>query len=179
MTKRNNAMIPLLTLAGLLLMVPATVSAKDRQFSAIVQRLQSHYQRRPMRFMGLLSFVANRAHPEGLKNLRLAIFEGLDSSRHPADPDLDAFMQEVAGPEFRPFVRVRSRRDGEQTFVYGRELGRDLEVLVVTLESDEACVVKMRVDPERMSEWVDDPPAMSRKAAARHVAARSSNPLQP
>jgi len=76
-------------------------------------------------------------------------------------------------------VRVRSRRDGEQTFVYGRELGRDLEVLVVTLESDEACVVKMRVDPERMSEWVDDPPAMSRKAAARHVAARSSNPLQP
>ncbi len=166
MPRKNSAAIRILTLAGLLLMSPLASRAGDRQFSAIVQRIQSHYQKRPMRFMGLLAFVANRARPEGVRNIQLAIFEDLDSSRHPADPDFDAFVQEIVGPEFRPFVRVRSRRDGEQTFVYAKELERDLELLVVTLEQDEACVVKMKVDPEGIRQWVDDPPAMSRKTPA-------------
>jgi hypothetical protein len=171
MTRRNNTIIPILVLAGLSLMIPAA-RAGDRQFDAVVQRIQSHYQKRPIRFMGLLGFVAKRAHPEGIRNIRLAIFEDLDSSRHPAGPELDAFMQNIAGPEFRPFVGVHSRRDGEQTFVYGRELGQDFELLIVTLESNEACVVQMRVDPEEMSKWIDDPPTMSRKAAAGHGATR-------
>lgn len=170
--RRNNATIPVLALAGLLSMSPTTARAGDRHFDAIVQRIQSHYQKRPMRFMGLASFVANRARPEGVRNIQLAIFEDLDSSRHPADPDFDTFMQEIVAPDFHPFVRVRSRRDGEQTFVYARELGQDFELLVVTLERDEACVVQMRVNPEQMSKWVDDPPAMSRNAPASHGGAR-------
>jgi len=161
----------ILALSGLLL-APAAGRAGDREFHAIVERIQAHYQKRPMRFMGLASFVANRVRPEGVRNIKLAVFEHLDSSRHPADPDFDAFMQEIVGPEFHPFVRVRSRRDGEQTFVYARGLGRDLELLVVTLEQDEACVVKMNVDSEGMRQWVDDPPAMSRKTPARHGGGR-------
>jgi len=174
MTRRNNATIPILALAGLLFMIPVTSRAGDRQFRAIVQRIQTHYQKRPMRFMGLLSFVANRARPEGIRNIKLAVFEDLDSSRHPADSDLDALMQKIVGPEFQPFVRVRSRRDGEQTFVYAKELGRDFELLVVSLERDEACVVKMKVDPEAMEKWIDDPPGMSKKSAGGpgHGAAR-------
>ncbi len=172
MTRRNRISPTLLGLAGLLLLSPVASRAGDRQFSAIVQRIQSHYQKRPMHFMGLLCFVANRVRPAGVKNIKLAVFEGLDSSLHPTDSDLDSFMQDVAGPEFHPFVRVRSRRDGEQTFVYAKESGQDLELLVVTLEHDEACIVKMRVNPEEMSKWVDDPPAMSRKTPASHGGAR-------
>jgi len=172
MTRRNRISPTLWGLAGLLLLSPVASRAGDRQFDAIVQRIQSHYQKRPMRFMGLASFVANRARPEGIRNIKLATFEDLDSSRHPADPDFDAFMQEIVGPEFHPFVKVRSRRDGEQTFVYAKELGQAFNLLVVTLESDEACVVQMRVNPEEMSKWVDDPPAMSRNAPASHSGAR-------
>ena len=168
----NNRMIRILFSCALALAAQPVAVAGDAQFEAIVHRIQSHYQNRPMRLMGLVSFVANRVRPEGVRNIKLAIFEGLDSSLQPADPDLDAFMQEVSGPEFQPFVRVRSRRDGEQTFVYGRELGRDIELLVVALEQDEACVVKMKVNPEEMREWVDDPPAKGRKTPANHGAAR-------
>jgi hypothetical protein len=174
MPRKNSAATAILALAGLLVMIPVTWRAGDRQFSAVVQRIQSHYQKRPMRFMGVLCFVANRVRPAGVKNIKLAIFEDLDASRHPAGADLDAFMQGVAGPEFQPFVRVRSRRDGEQTFVYGRELGQDFELLVVSLERDEACVVKMKVDPEEMEKWIDDPPGMSKNSAggSGHGAAR-------
>lgn len=168
MPRKNRAATGILALAGFLLMSPLASRAGDRQFDAIVQRIQSHYQKRPMRFMGLASFVANRVRPAGIKNIKLAVFENLEASDHPPDADLDAFMQNVAGPEFRPFVRVHSRRDGEQTFVYAKELSQDFELLVVSLERDEACVVKMRVEPEEMSKWIENPPAMSRKTPARH-----------
>ncbi len=171
MTRKNRVGLHVLALSGLLL-APAAGRAGDREFHAIVERIQAHYHKRPMRFMGLLSFIANRVQPEGIRNIRLAIFEGLDSSRHPAAPDLDTFMQGIAGAEFRPFVRVRSRRDGEQTFVYAKGSGRDLELLVVTLDQDEACVVKMKVDPEGIRQWVDNPPGMSRKTPASHGGAR-------
>lgn len=174
MSRKNSAATAILALAGLVLILPAASPAKDRQFSAIVHRIQTHYQKRPMRFMGLFCFVANRVRPAGIKNIKLAIFEDLDASRHPAGADLDSFMRGVAGPEFQPFVRVRSRRDGEQTFVYGRELGQDFELLVVSLEHNEACVVKLRVNPEEMSKWIDDPPGMSKNSAggSGHGAAR-------
>ena len=171
MTRKNRVRLPILALSGLLL-APGAGHAGDREFHAIVERIQSHYHKRPMRFMGLLSFVANRARPEGIRNIKLAVFEDLNSSRHPADPDFDAFMQEIVGPEFHPFVRIRSRRDGEQTFVYARELDRDLELLVVSLEQNEACVVKMQVDPEGIRQWIDDPPEMSRKTPASYGGAR-------
>ncbi len=157
----------LLALVAALSVFPPASLAGDRQFRAVVERLELHYQKRPMRFMGLLSFVANRVRPAGVKNIRFAVFEDLDSTLQPPDSELDALMQEVAGPEFHPFVRVRSHRDGEQTFVYAREVGRNSELLVVCLERDEACVMKIKVDPEEMSKWIDDPPAMSRKNATR------------
>lgn len=167
MTRKNRVGLHVLALSGLLL-APAAGRAGDREFHAIVERIQAHYQKRPMRFMGLVSFVANRARPEGVRGIKLAVFEDLDSARHPADPDFEAFMQEIVGPEFHPFVRVLSRRDGEQTFVYAKGSGRDLELLVVTLDQDEACVVKMKVDPEGIRQWVDNPPAMSRKTPVSH-----------
>jgi len=171
MTRKNRVGLHVLALSGLLLAPPAG-RAGDREFHAIVERIQAHYQKRPMRFMGLVSFVANRARPEGVRGIKLAVFEDLDSSRHPADPDFEAFMQEIVGPEFHPFVRVLARRDGEQTFVYAKGSGRDLELLIVTLDQDEACVVKMKVDPEGVRQWVDNPPEMSRKTPVSHGGAR-------
>ncbi|MFB3923412.1 MAG: hypothetical protein ACE145_16955 [Terriglobia bacterium] len=171
MMKRSSTVISILVLAGLLA-VPTTARGDDPQFKAIVHRIQSHYHKRPMRFMGLVSFIANRARPEGIRNIKLAIFEGLESSRHPTAPDLDAFMQGIAGPEFHPFVRVRSRHDGEQTYIYAKELGSDYELLVVTLEPGEAVVVKMRVNPDKMQDWMDEPLAMSRRTPVCHGAGR-------
>lgn len=107
---------------------------------------------------------------ETAQDVFLRLYQNLGRIKSPAH--LMLWLRQVAGPEFQPFVRVRSRRDGEQTFVYGRELGRDFELLVVTLEQDEACVVKMRINPEQVHNWFDDPPAMTRKTSASDGAAR-------
>jgi hypothetical protein len=165
MKSRNSPQTRGPVVVALLCLLPAAAAARDRQFSAVVHRLEAHYQKKPVHFMGLASFIANRARPEGVRNLQLAVFEGLDASRQPTDIEMDPFMQEVAGPEFHLFVRVHSRRDRELTYIYARETGKGFELLIVALEQDDASVVKMQLDPEAMGEWFDAPTEKAKDAS--------------
>ena len=131
--------------------------AGDREFQQIVGRLSDAYHKKPMRFMGLVSFAARVAHPEGTSGLRLAIFEDIDPNVGPDPGQFDRFMQRTVGPDFHPFVRVRSKHDGEQTYIYTRDDRGGWDMLVVTLDPSEAVVVKMRLNQEAMRRWVDDP----------------------
>jgi len=143
--------------------LPAVASGRDRAFDEIVHRIESHYHKRPLHFMGLASFVANRAHPEGVKNMKLAVFEDLE--QNPPDSDFDSFLESVVTPEFQPFVRVLSNRDGERTYVYAKETGDSWELLVVDLEQDEACVIQMQMKPEAMTDWFNEPARQARSSA--------------
>ncbi len=165
MTRRSSWKTCVNVLLALAFVAPATAGAKDRQFNAIVREIEARYHRKPMRFMGLVSFIANRSRPEGVKNLRFAIFEGLDASAEPLGGDFAEFVARTAGPEFQSFVRIQSRRTGEQTQIFARPVGNDFELLLVCVERDEATVMKMRLDPERMSEWEDDPAGKARRSA--------------
>ncbi len=165
MRKRNSWGKGASICLALVFVAPAMAFPKDRQFDAIVREIEARYHRKPMRLMGLVSFIANRARPEGVKNLRFAVFEDLDTSASPPDGDFAQFVARAAGPEFYPFVRVESRRDGEQTHVFARPLNNDFELLIVCVERHEATVMRMRLDPERMSEWEDDPAGMARHSA--------------
>lgn len=135
--------------------VPATAS--DREFNQIVERLSAAYQKKPMPFMGLVSFAARFAQPEGVSGLKMAIFDDVDPALRPDPAHFDAFMQRVAGPEYCPMVRVRSNRDGEQTYIYVRGDKAGYEMLLLTLEPSEAVVIKMHLNPKAMEGWVDDP----------------------
>jgi hypothetical protein len=165
MKKRNSWTTRVSLLLALVSLAPVAAAAGDRQFDAIVRRIEAHYHHKPAHFMGFASFIANRTRPEGIKNLRFAVFEDLDPSLSPPGNDFAEFVKHVAEPEFHPFVRVLSRRDGEQTLVFARPVGEDFELLVVCLERDEATVVKMRLNPEAMSEWVDEPVDQARHSA--------------
>ncbi|HEV2424658.1 MAG TPA: hypothetical protein VGZ29_07510 [Terriglobia bacterium] len=132
-------------------------AAGDREFHQIVDRLSAAYQKKPMPFMGLVSFAARFAQPEGVSGLKMAIFDGVDPALRPDPADFDAFVQRVAGPDYRPMVRVRSNRDGEQTYIYVRAAKSGYEMLLLTLETSDAVVMKMHLNPSAMEAWVDDP----------------------
>ncbi len=146
----------------LALVLTATVSAApatagDREFNQIVERLSTAYGKKPMPFMGLISFAARFAQPEGVTGMKLAIFDGVDPSLSPDPADFDAFVERVAGPDYSPMVRVRSNRDREQTYVYVRDAKSGYEMLVLSLEPSEAVVVKMHLNPKAMEAWLDEP----------------------
>jgi len=168
---RKNSGLARTLIASVLLLLPAVAGGKDQPFDAIVHRIESYYHKRPVRFMGLASFLSNRARPEGVKNMKLAVFEDIDASQNPPDTDFDSFLQNIVGPEFQPFVRVLSQRDGEQTHVYVREVSNYWELLIVNFERDEASVIQMQMKPEAMNDWFDEPARQARTSA--HEAERS------
>ena len=135
----------------------APVRAADREFHEIVNRLATAYHKKPMPFMGLVSLVARFAQPQGVSGIKLAIFDDIDPSLSPNESEVDRFMQSILGSEFQPFVRVRSHRDHEQTYIYLHNVNDASEMLMVTIESSDAVVVKMRLKPEAMKDWMDDP----------------------
>jgi hypothetical protein len=74
-------------------LLPAPSVAGDPEFHSLVQRVSAYYQKRPMRFMGLLDFVANRFTPHGVSHFEMAIFEDVDSSRVLPAVESESFVQ--------------------------------------------------------------------------------------
>ena len=147
----------LLPFTMVVILASAPARASDREFHEVVERLAVVYHKKPMPFMGFVSLVARFAQPQGVSRIKFAIFEDIDPSLSPDENAFDAFMQSIIGSEFQPFVRVRSHRDHEQTYVYLHNLKDASELLVVNIDTSDAVVVKMRLRPEAMKDWMDDP----------------------
>jgi hypothetical protein len=158
-------------LAMAIFLAAASGAAKDREFHEVVARLSDAYHTKPMHSMGLLSFVVRFAHPEGVSGIRIAIFDNIDPNLGSGARDLDGLLQSTLGPEFQPFVRVHSNRDGETTYIYARDTKAGGEMLRVVMEPREAVVMKMRLKPEAMKEWINDP--VGRGTAHRNDAWRA------
>jgi hypothetical protein len=163
-----------LALGLLISLAAAPARAGDHEFHEIVDRLAAAYHKRPMPFMGLVSFVARPcAWQYGVSGLKLAIFDEIDPALGPDPAEFDRFMQTIVGPEFYPFVRVRSKRDGEQTYIYLREVKQRAEMLLVSVDSSDAVVIKMWLKPEAMKDWIDEP--VKRGRFARSETSRQVN----
>ncbi|PYV16118.1 MAG: hypothetical protein DMG21_13025 [Acidobacteria bacterium] len=161
-----------------------SASARDREFSAAIHHIESTYGvHRNHRFlMWGVGMIVKVAHPEGVRNLRIALFEdqkfpgigddmrftsileeglGRSSARHGAEP-------------WQRMVRVWSRHDNERTYIYARPRGNDLEMFIVSLESDEAVVMKLRMNPDKLDEMVNGHRAFN--TGARPSSARLREP---
>ena len=152
---RTECCLLALGLVSTLGAAPAT--AGDREFHEIVQRLAAAYQKKPLPFMGFASFVGRFAQPEGVSGLTMAIFDDVNPSRGLDPAGFDEFVQGVAGSDYHSMVRVRSNRDGEQTYIYVREDRKGYEMLLLSLETSDAVVIKMHLNPNAMEAWMDDP----------------------
>jgi hypothetical protein len=156
-SKNRNTWGFALAAAALLVLAPSRAAAGDPEFHDVVDRLAAQFQKRPMRFMGLLNFAANRFTPSGVSHLKMAIFDDVDGSLRPEAADFDAFMERVMGNEYAPFVRVRSNRDDEWTYIYMHPAGNQCEMFMVSLERHDAVVMKMRLNPDAFQDWMDEP----------------------
>jgi hypothetical protein len=155
----------LLTLGIMFFLAAAPAPAGDREFHEIVNRLATTYHKKPMPFMGFASFIARFEQPEGVSGMKFAVFDDIDPSLSPDEDKFDSFMQSIVGSEFQPFVRVRSHRDHEQTYIYLHNVKESSEMLVVTIDNSDAVVMQMRLKPEAMKDWMDDPVNQGRHSA--------------
>ncbi len=131
--------------------LPVTVVASDfdwlvREFSRESGARQVHVP-----FFGLARFVVALGHPAGARDMRLAIFErgDLESMR------FSALTDSTVGHSWKPMIRVRER-NGESTNIYVREEGKNLSVLITSLDGDDATFVQVRLEPRALIRFVDE-----------------------
>ncbi len=104
--------------------------------------------------MGFAGFVVKFWHVAGVKNLKGAIFEDQQFLNAGADTRFDQVMRQALNSGWQPMVQSWDRHSGERTYVYAQDLGRDMKVLIVNLEPSEAVVLQVKVNPEKLNEFV-------------------------
>jgi hypothetical protein len=102
-------------------------------------------------FFGLARFVVAVSYPAGATDLHLAVFENTGM----APERFATTMDSAAGSSWKPMIRVRSR-NGESTHIYLQRAGKQVRLLIGTLERSEATLVEVRVKPEELMQFVDE-----------------------
>jgi hypothetical protein len=135
----------------------APASARGDDFDAVVRNVRAACGGKRVRipFLGLASFASKFVRPAGVKSFKLAVFEDLSMAGDVRG--LGAAIGQSLGPEWRPLLRVRAGRGAEQTHVYVRDAGDDLKLMIVTLDGDQATVIRARVSPEALARFARDP----------------------
>lgn len=156
-----KTLVTLVIAAAIFSAAAQTARADDPEFDAIANHLKSYYNARRVHIplMNLAHLFVHFAKPAGVKSFKVAIFEHLNFTEGKTDTELGALMRNALNPEWQPLARVRTH-DGEQVYVYAREDGANVKLMVVTIDHDEAVVARVKFSPEKLAEFLNDPKIM-------------------
>ncbi|HEY0006289.1 MAG TPA: hypothetical protein VGB17_16025 [Pyrinomonadaceae bacterium] len=149
----------ILTVALLLLSFASTTAlADDKEFDAVTKHLKTQYKAKRVRipFLGLASFAVRLVRPAGVKSFKVAIFEDLSFAGGMLDDGLNRVLRNALSQEWQPLVRVRSR-EGEQTYIYARDSGQHIKLMVVNIGRKDAVVLRVKVNPDKLSAFINNP----------------------
>ena len=153
---RNNKSLTLACMLTAAVLLAQSAFAKD-DFGKIVHHIEANYRvHRQHRFvMGLAGFTVKFWHFAGVKSLKGAIFENQLFVNAASDMRFDEIVRAAMNSGWHPLVQSWDRHSGERTYIYAQDLGKDLKVLVVTLESNEAIVLQVKVDPKKLNDFIE------------------------
>jgi hypothetical protein len=153
------------TVACLMLGVFFTTSqnafARD-DFGKIVHHIEVNYHvhRQHRWVMGLAGFTVKFWHIAGVKNFKGAIFENQPFVNAASDTRFDKVVRAAMDSGWQPMVQSWDRHSGERTYIYAQEVsskkGSDMKLLVVSLESNEAVVLQVKVDPKKLNDFIEE-----------------------
>jgi hypothetical protein len=126
-------------------------------FEKIVHHIESRYHahRNYGFLMAVAGFAAKAWHTSGVKDVKIALFEDQQVLRSASDREMDELIEEAGSSGWQPLVKSVSRRRGDHIYIYARTEGKDLRMLVVNVEPNEAEVVEVKLDPRKLDEFVN------------------------
>ncbi|HEX3586769.1 MAG TPA: hypothetical protein VH024_12280 [Candidatus Angelobacter sp.] len=143
------------------LVAPAQNAFARDDFGNIVHHIEAsyHVHRQHRWVMGLAGFTVKFWHIAGVKSLKGAIFENQPFVNAASDARFDEVVRAAMDSGWQPVVQSWDRHSGERTYIYAQEVsskkGKDMKVLVVNLESNEAVVLQVKVDPKKLSAFIE------------------------
>jgi hypothetical protein len=137
--------------------VPAA-NAKGNEYDAVCDHLESKYKAKKVKipFMWLARAVVGVVRPAGVKSFKITQFRNLQFSRESLDKEMQAVMTNAFSDDWSPILRVRSR-NGEQVYMNMRETGNSVKILLVSIEKDEATVIRARFNPDKLVAFMENP----------------------
>ena len=143
--------------------------AGDNEFRGVVRAIEGRYGVRHMH-IPLLGFAMWFARPEGVSGLKLAVFENFQGPTAPEE--VSRLVEDSLGPDWYPFVRVRSRNDvkgdAETTLIYASPAGGKLRMMIVNVESSEATVVELKLSERAIKGWLKEPGEQAEGQSGHH-----------
>lgn len=142
----------------LVLMIPVSATAKPSEYDSIVRHLKTKYRAKKVKipFMWLARFAVSVARPAGVKSFSVTLFEDLKFSKETVDKEMQTAMKNSFTAGWSAILRARAA-DGQQAYMYMREDGRNVKVALVTIEKENAAVIRATFSPERLAEFMNDP----------------------
>ena len=133
-------------------------SAKPSEYDLIVRHLKSKYRAKKVKipFMFLARFAVGVVRPAGVKSFGVTLFKDLQFSYDELDREMQSAMRSSFGPEWSPALRLRSR-DGQQAYMYMREDGKNVRIAVVTIDKQQAAIIRATFSPERLADFINNP----------------------
>ena len=134
------------------------IQAKPGEYSQIVRHLKSKYQAKKVKipFMFLARFAVGMVRPAGVKSFSVTLFKDLKFSYDRLDQEMQSAMRDSFGPEWSPALRVRTR-DGQQAYMYMREDGTNVRVALVTIDKEQAAIIRATFSPDRLADFINNP----------------------
>jgi hypothetical protein len=139
-------------------MVPIPTPAKPSEYKSIVRHLKTKYRAKKVRipFMWLARVAVNVIRPAGVKSFSVTLFEDLKFSRETLDKEMQTVMRNSFTAGWSAILRARSA-EGQQAYMYMREDGRNVKIALVTIDKENAAVIRATFSPERLAEFMNDP----------------------
>lgn len=155
-TKLNTFAVLFFTASVVLGVSTETAYADD--FGKIVRHIEAsyHVHRNHRSIMGFAGLVVKFWHPGGVKSFKAAVFEDQRLLQDEPDGRLDEIVQSASKHGWQPIVKSYSRRSGEHSYIYVQTQGKDIRMLIVSVEPNEAAVLQLKLDPDKLAKYMDE-----------------------
>ncbi len=155
--KKKLLIVLTLSLLALTFTAPAA-SAKTNEYDAIVRHLKTKYQAKKVHIplLWMARFAVKVVRPAGVKSFNVTLFEDLKFSRESLDQEMQEAMKRSFDADWGSILRVRSR-DGQQVYMYMRDSGSDVKVTLVTIDKEQAAVIRATLNADKLAEFINNP----------------------
>lgn len=137
--------------------------AGDREFNSVVSAVEAQYGVHKMHIplLGFATFCLKVAGTPGASGVKLAVFQHMPRPRGSSDMEFEQKVTNSLGPEWTRFVRVRSHENNGLTIIYSNLGEKDVKMMIVVLQPDDATVVQVKLKDSDVKRWIDDPEGMA------------------
>ncbi|HQU85190.1 MAG TPA: DUF4252 domain-containing protein [Pyrinomonadaceae bacterium] len=158
MTKKNRLFLAVSLLFLVFAFSASPAFANGNEYNAVVNHLKTKYKAKKVKvpFMWLARFAVKVVRPAGVKSFSVTLFEDLNFSRDTLDAEMQAVMRNSLSKDWNPIFRVRSK-NGQQAYMYIREAGDSVKIMLVTIDNNQAAVIRAKFNPEKLIEFMNNP----------------------